>query len=210
MSCFVAGASRWLEALFIGNKGGSDGSDASKVVWDESILPSLSMMKAPPAVLTPSAQPLFSSKIQKRRERDVADCLAFDALPQLKNKKQRSEIQAEDLGASPVSSNNQTRKFASSETKPQPSVGSQPKSSCLSQTTGSQAKRSNKNRKRFGRLTSGLVEGPTTTSEEAAQTRLFCQERSLSCVGYLDSTTPYQFWLKITSFLLRNSRATSC
>jgi hypothetical protein len=99
MACFVAGSTRWLEALFRKNEGGTDvGHDLSKVLRIEStsntphdnakrskISTSLSDLPcSATSSFSTKAVPLFSTKLQKRRDRDVAECLAYDALPQAK------------------------------------------------------------------------------------------------------------------------------
>jgi hypothetical protein len=90
MSCFVAGTSRWLDALFTGNEGGIDGcADASKVVGDESILPSPiakrskigeKMMKAPPAVLTPAECSLCSPPRSRNEENGMLRTVSHSML----------------------------------------------------------------------------------------------------------------------------------
>jgi hypothetical protein len=85
MSCFVAGGSRWLDALFSGNEGGKETKELR-------ISSENSGDTKRPRVESPSkAQPLFSSKIQKRRDRDLSACHAQDQVKRLEVKDESEE-----------------------------------------------------------------------------------------------------------------------
>jgi hypothetical protein len=148
MSCFVAGDSRWLDALFNDIEGGNKWNDNNReaCLGDVGIEPEFSSstkilrIESPPM----AQSSLFSSKIQRRRDRDWTEC-------------QKHEIQDRNKKLKLMDSEEETLsvKDTGFTTLSKPVNNAQPKQ---------KAKQKRKRQRSPSGSSSSLVGGPETTT----------------------------------------------